>query len=68
MTIFDASNGKFKLTLTAEQTTGLKGDVGFGEDRYNSIPTHKALLDITTAAEGKIYATLPEVYIEKIGS
>lgn len=67
MTIEDMDNGKFKLYLTAEQTTGLEGEVGFGEDQYAALPTHKALLDITTVAEGKIYATIPKVYIETLG-
>ena len=68
MTITDAPNGEFTLTLTAEQTADLPYDVEFGEDFFPLVATCKAVLDIDTLAEGKIFAQIPEIYVEHVGS
>jgi len=63
----DNANGKVFLTLSAEQTADLPSDVAFGEDGFPTHPTCQALLDITSAATGKIYAQVPKIYVIDIG-
>ncbi len=66
-TLTDNANGKMFLTLTAEQTAILPADVEFGEDGFPIHPTCQALLDITSAVTGKIYAQVPKIYVVDIG-
>jgi len=63
----DNANGKVFLTLTAEETANLPSDVQFGEDGFPLHPTCQALLDITSAVTGKIYAQVPQIYVVDIG-
>lgn len=63
----DNLNGKMFLTILAEDTALLNGDVQFGEDGFPIHPTYKGLLDITSAVTGKIYAQVPQIYIIDIG-
>ncbi len=63
----DNANGKVFLTLTAEETANLPSDIQFGEDGFPSHPTCQALLDITSASTGKIYAQVPKIYVVDIG-
>ncbi len=63
----DNANGKVFLTLTAEETADLPSDVQFGEDGFPLHPTCQALLDITSAVTGKIYAQVPQIYVVDIG-
>ena len=63
----DNANGKVFLALTAEETADLPSDVQFGEDGFPLHPTCQALLDITSAATGKIYAQVPKIYVVDIG-
>ena len=63
----DNANGKVFLTLTADQTKDLPADMQFGEDGFPEHPTCKALIDLTTAETGKIYAQVPKIYVVDIG-
>ncbi len=63
----DSANGKMFLNLTAEETADLPSDVQFGEDGFPLHPTCQALLDITSAVTGKIYAQVPQIYVVDIG-
>ena len=63
----DNANGKVFLSLTAEETAILPSDIQFGEDGFPSHPTCQGLIDITSAATGKIYAQVPKIYVVDIG-
>lgn len=63
----DAINGRFTLTLTAEQTSGLGTKLAFEEDGYPTLPTYKARLDITSPDYGLIYVYIPKIYIVQDG-
>jgi len=63
----DNANGKVFLTLTGEETDLLPSDIQFGEDGFPLHPTGQALIDITSAATGKIYAQVPKIYVINIG-
>jgi len=45
MTLIDADNGLFELSLTSEQTVLFKQYVGFQEDNYLPIGNHEGYLD-----------------------
>lgn len=45
LTIVDALNGIFNLTLTASQTSGLIQDIGFKEDKYNTLSNYAGFID-----------------------
>ena len=59
--------GTFKLRLDQVQTENLPYDEEFGEDNYPLVATCKGLLDITSAAEGKIYGDIQNVYVQNVG-
>ena len=63
-----APNGEFILNLTAEQTADLPYDIEFGEDYFPVVATCSAVLDISTVAEGQIFAQIPNVYVQDVGS
>jgi len=63
----DNANGKMFLTLTADQTKDLPSNIQFGEDGFPVAPTCQALLDVSTATEGTIYAQVPQIYVVDIG-
>lgn len=67
MTISDGINGEMSLHLTDVQTTDLPSEMMFGEDGFPLSPTCMAVLDITSQAEGKIFARIPQVYVQDIG-
>ena len=67
MVISDAANGEFTLYLTADETKDLPSDTEFGEDFYPEVAKCKALLDIDTVVEGKIFAQIPNVYTQDLG-
>lgn len=60
-------NGEMFMELTAEQTALLPFDNEFGEDGFPVAATVKGLLDVDTVAEGKIYAHIPQIYVEDLG-
>ncbi len=60
-------NGEMFLSLTAEETALLPFDNKFGEDGFPLSATVKGILDINTASEGKIYATVPEIFVDYTG-
>ena len=60
-------SGQMFLTLTPEETALLHFDNQFGEDGFPLVSTTKAILDINTIAEGKIYAMIPNIYINDTG-
>ena len=68
MTIYDALNGKFKLNLTAEQTTGLISATAFEEDGFPTTATYAGLLEINHPTFGLIYANIPQIYIITTGT
>jgi len=68
MTVDDALNGKFKLSLTAEQTTGLVSSKAGQEDGYPLTATYSALLEINQSEFGLIYAQVPQIYVTDIGT
>jgi len=68
MTLYDAINGKFKITLSSEETTGLDSDVAFEEDGFPLAATYKAYLDITSPDYGQIFVRIPQIYVEDGGS
>lgn len=45
MTVTDADNGIFTLTLTAEETSLLKQDLGFKEDGYRPIGNYTGFME-----------------------
>lgn len=63
----DNANGRVFLILTEDETADLPSDVEFGEDGFPLHPTCKGLIDITSASTGKIYASIPKIYVEDIG-
>ena len=63
----DAVNGKFALSLTSEQTTGLVTKNGFEEDKYQTMATYKVVIEINHPTYGQIFARIPAVYIESMG-
>ena len=65
MTIVDADNGLFSVTLTKEQTSLLVQEVGFAEDDYPTQSNYIALLDFTLVS-GNRPATMP-LYVREIG-
>ncbi len=67
MTIYDALNGKFKITLTSAETTDLVSDVAFGEDGFPLNATYKASLDIQSPEYGQIFVRIPQIYVEDSG-
>jgi hypothetical protein len=64
----DASNGKFRLNLTAEQTAVFETKIGFAEDGYPVEPTYKALAEFNTVNQGYMMAEVSEIYIVDMGS
>jgi len=66
-TATDDMAGKFFLHLTEEQTALLPHDVEFGEDGFPLKATCKGLIDVTSQSEGKIYATVRNIYVESMG-
>ncbi len=50
MTVIDADNGVFELSLTAEQTSLLDQYVGFREDGFKSIGNYNGFLDFKLAS------------------
>ena len=64
MTIIDAPNGVFNLSLTAEQTAGLSQDIGFQEDRYPTISNYLGYLDFTLVS-GNRQATI-DVFVKAV--
>ena len=67
MTVDDALNGKFKLNLTIEQTTGLVSDTAFQEDGFPTSATYSALLEIQHPEFGQIFAQINSVYVISMG-
>ena len=67
MSIYDASFGKFKLSLTADETKDLESKSGFEEDGNVPMATYKALLKFNTASDGLVYATIPSVFVNDFG-
>ena len=65
MTIVDAINGVFNLTLTPLQTSTLKQDVGFKEDRYSTISNYTGFLDFVLTS-GNRQATI-DMYVKEVG-
>ena len=63
----DNANGKVFLEMRDDQTIKLESDVEFGEDGFPEHPTYKGLIDVTSAATGKIYAQVPKIYVVDIG-
>ena len=57
MVMIDAANGLFELTLTVEQTTLLKQDLGFKEDKFASLDNYTGYLDFTLVS-GNRQATI----------
>jgi hypothetical protein len=49
MTIVDADNGVFNLTLDETQTAILEQDIGFKEDRYNTISNYNGRIDFNVS-------------------
>jgi len=68
MTIYDAVNGKFKLNLTADQTSDLEGAKAFEEDGFPLSATYSALLEINHPTFGQIFASIPQCYIYETGT
>jgi hypothetical protein len=68
MEVYDSRNGKFKLKLTAEETSNLESKTAFAEDGYPLAATYSALLDISHPIHGKIFARIPQVYIYDTGT
>jgi len=68
MSIYDASNGKFKLELTAEETANLPVETGFKEDSAKSMPTCKGLVEANTASHGSIVGRIPSIFVEDYGT
>ena len=68
MSVDDALNGKFKLSLTAEQTTGLESANAFAEDGYPLSATYSGLLEINQSGYGQIFAGVPQIYILTTGT
>lgn len=58
LTIVDAANGIFNLTLTDEQTALLEQKIGFEEDHYYSRSNYNGRLDFNTAELGQTQAVL----------
>ena len=57
MTLTDAANGKFEVSLSEAQTALLTQSVGFAEDRYPTFATYIGLVDFTLVS-GNRYATI----------
>ena len=57
MTLTDAANGKFEVSLSEAQTVLLEQSVGFAEDRYPTTATYIGLADFRLTS-GDRYATV----------
>ena len=68
MTQQDASNGKFRVSLTEEQTALFETKIGFPEDGYPVEPTYKALAEFNTVNQGYMMAEVTEIYVVDMGS
>lgn len=68
MTQQDASNGKFRVTLTEEQTALFNTKIGFPEDGYPVEPTYKALAEFNTVNQGYMMAEVDEIYVVDMGA
>ena len=66
MTIVDAPNGVFNLSLTAAQTSPLTQDVGFKEDKYNTLSNYLGYLDFDLVS-GSRQATV-DVFVRQVPS
>ena len=64
MTVVDADNGLFNLTLTAEQTATLSQDIGFKEDKYPTLSNYTGFMDFILVS-GNRQATI-DVYVKEV--
>ncbi len=66
MTIIDADNGVFELTLTADETALLSQNVGFKEDKYSPLSNYLGFMNFTLVS-GDRQATV-DIYVKEIPS
>ena len=64
MTIVDADNGTFNLSLTAEQTTTLSQDIGFKEDKYSTLSNYLGYISFVLVSGDR--AATVDVYVRSI--
>jgi len=64
MTIVDADNGVFNLSLTAEQTTLLSQDIGFKEDKYSTLSNYLGYMSFNLVSGDR--AATVDVYVREI--
>lgn len=67
MTISNASGGEFTLTLDADDTDLLFGEVGLREDGYVSYATYKGVAEFNTVEQGKMIAVVERIYCVDMG-
>ncbi len=66
MTIVDAPNGTFNLSLTAEQTILLDQDIAFKEDKYPTLSNYLGYISFTLVSGDR--AATVDVYVRSIPS
>jgi hypothetical protein len=65
MTIVDADNGLFNITLTPEQTELLDQKIGFEEDQYNTLSNYSGFIDFKLASGNRQAAI--DLYVKGVG-
>ena len=63
LALIDADNGLFELTLTAEQTSLLKQDIGFKEDKYSALSNYRGQLRFVLVSGNK--QAKIDIYVEE---
>jgi hypothetical protein len=65
MTIVDAANGVFNVTIPASETAKLVQDVGFKEDRFAPLSNYVGFLEFNLAS-GKRSAMI-DLFVKEVG-
>jgi len=68
LSLTDAPNGEFTLSLSSSETEDLIGSIGGEEDGYPLFPNHFAELTFETDSEGTINASIPLVYVQGVNT
>ena len=64
MTIIDAPNGVFNLTLTEAETTLLSQDIGFREDRYPTLSNYLGYMSFVLVSGDR--AATVDVFVKEV--
>ena len=63
ISVYDAANGKLKITINQIAVDALKVERGDRADYYYAKPLYRLVIDATTVNNGEFLATIDKVYV-----